>query len=181
MLLKSPAMFDHAAEVRYRQLAANLPHTSVTVFDRELRIILAAGAGLAAVGYQPASLEGKLIPEATPPDIWAKLEHHYRGALIGESAEFDHTSTRTGVVFHNRITPMRDESGRIIGGLAVSEDVDKERRLQRELQDAQAFSSAVLAASPDITVISSMATGQATWASRSVMELLDWPAGASCA
>lgn len=177
MLLRSPAMFDDAAEVRYRQLAANLPHIAVTVFDLDLCIVLAAGAGLVAVGYQPSSLEGKLMCEVTPPQVWARLEHHYRGALDGEFAEFDHASTRTGVVFHNRLGPLRDDRGRIIGGLAISEDVTAERALQEQLQDAQAFNAAVLAASPDITVISAMDTGQMTWASRSVMELLQWPPG----
>ena len=41
VLLRSPAMFDVADYARYRQLAANLPNTSVLVFDAVLRAVLA--------------------------------------------------------------------------------------------------------------------------------------------
>lgn len=137
MLLRSPALFDDAAETRYRQLAANLPHTAVSVFDLELRYTLVAGAGLAAVGYESSTMEGSLVEEVVPPQVWTELERYYRLALAGEFSEFDHTSTVTGVIFHNRMGPLMDEGGRIIGGLAISEDVTAQRRLQAELQEAQ--------------------------------------------
>ena len=43
------------------------------------------------------------------------------------------------------------------------------------MDSAEAFNAAVLAASPDITMISSLDTGEVTWASRSVLDLLGWP------
>ena len=176
LLRSSPSMFDHAAETRYRQLAANLPHTAITVFNRDLRYVLVGGAGLGAVGYTRADMEGRLIADVVPPQVFARLQGHYLAALNGQTSEFDHTSTVTGAVFHNRMSPLRDEGGRVIGGLAISEDVTTARRLATQLHDAQAFNTAVLAASPDITAITSMATGEMTWASRSVLELLGWPA-----
>lgn len=57
-LLRSPSMFDDASEARYRQLAANLPHTSVLVVDCDLRFVLVEGAGLVAEGYDPRRMEG---------------------------------------------------------------------------------------------------------------------------
>ena len=175
ILLRSPAMFDHAAETRYRQLVSNLPHTAVFVFDRQLRYVLTGGVSQTGVGYERSALEGQRIEEAVPSEVWAQIGPHYRAALAGRSTEFDHASTVTGAVFHNRVSPMVDEAEDIIGGLVVSEDVTAQRLLQRELADAQTFNAAVLAASPDITAISSMATGQMTWASRSVLEMLGWP------
>jgi PAS domain S-box-containing protein len=177
MLLRSPALFDHAAEIRYRQLAANLPHTAVFVYDADLRYLLAGGTAMTEVGYERSAMEGRYVADVVPPAVWARIEQYYRRALAGETVSFDHTSSVTGVVFHNRIGPLLDESGRIIGGLVVSEDVTEDRRIRSELHEAQAFNAAVLAASPDVTVISSMQTGQMTWASRSVLELLGWPPG----
>ena len=177
MLLRSPAMFDHAVEIRYRQLAANLPHTAVFVFDMDLRYVLAGGAGRDNVGYERSAMEGRRIPEVVPPAVWSEIGEHYVRALDGESAEFDHVSSVTGAVFHNRVGPLLDEHSHIIGGLVIAEDVTAERRLQDELREAQAFNTAVLVASPDVTVISSAATGRLTWASRSVLELLGWPPG----
>ena len=178
LLRSSPSMFDHAAETRYRQLAANLPHTAIAVFDRDLRYTLVEGAGVQAVGYTRAQMEGRLIRDVVPDRVYQRLACFYRAALDGETSEFDHTSTVTGAVFHNRMSPLRDEAGRVIGGLAISEDVTTARRLAAELEDAQAVNTAVLAASPDVTAITSMATGEMTWASRSVLELLGWPAAA---
>lgn len=174
MLLHSPAMFDHAGEARYRQLAANLPHTSIFVFDKELRYVLAGGAGLDTSGYEHTALEGKLVSEVVPPAEWTNSERHYRAAIKGDFAEFDRPSD-VGAVFHNRIGPLRDEAGSIIGGLVIAEDVTAEHRMRERLLDAQAFNAAVLTASPDITVISSMQTGEMTWASRSVLQLIGWP------
>ena len=176
-LLKSPAMFDQAMEIRYRQLVANLPHTSVLVFDKKLRYVLAGGVDAKVVGYDRSALEGRQAQDVVPATVWSGIGHHYRQALAGESTEFDHTSSVTGVLFHNRVGPLLDEAGQIIGGLVVAEDVTDARRLRDQLDEAQAFNTAVLAASPDITVISSMDSGRMIWASRSVLEMLGWPPG----
>ena len=61
LLLRSPAMFDTTSEARYRQLAANLPHTVVLLFDPDLRFVLVEGAGLAA--DERRRLEGRLLRE----------------------------------------------------------------------------------------------------------------------
>ena len=176
-LLASPAMFNHAAETRYRQLAANLPHTAVFVFDKDLRYVLVGGAGMKDVGYQRSSMEGKLICDVVPRPVWKRISPYYQAAVAGAFADFDHTSSVTGVTFHNRIGPLLDESGRIIGGLVISDDVTADRAMHEQLAQAQAFGAAVLAASPDITVIIEVETGQMSWSSRSVMEVLGWPPG----
>ena len=177
MLLRSPAMFDHAAEVRYRQLAANLPHTAVFVVDADLRFQLAAGQELADAGYRPETFEGRLLREVLPPDLLVQFEPHYRAAVSGDEAEFDSVSAITGKVYHNRARPLLDESGKVSGGLVLAEDVTAERAAQEELARAKAFSEAVLAASPDITVISDLAHGELKWSSRDLFELLGWGPG----
>ncbi len=181
MLLHSPAMFGHADETRYRQLAANLPHTAVFLFDHDLRFTLVCGAGMAEAGYDPALMEGKLFQDVVPPQVSAAISPKFRAALAGEHLEYDNVSTVTGHVFHNRARPLTDESGRIIAGLVVSEDVTQERAIQEQLAEAQAFGSAVLAASPDITLLSDLSTGLMTWASRSVLTMLGRPPGATLA
>ncbi|MCZ4562925.1 EAL domain-containing protein [Rhodococcus sp. IEGM 1401] len=174
-LLRSPAMFDDASEARYRQLAANLPHTSVLVVDCDLRFVLVEGAGLVAEGYAPRRMEGQLLRDTVSPEAFALLEPHYLAAVAGEEISFDSVSPRTGAIFQVEARPLRDDSGRIVGAMVLSEDVSAERAALAELEQARAFRDAVLTASPDITTVTAVDTGRVTWASRSLRSLLTGP------
>lgn len=174
-LLRSPAMFDDASEARYRQLAANLPHTSVLVVDCDLRFVLVEGAGLVAEGYDPRRMEGQLLRDTVPADVYAVLEPHYLAAVAGEVSWFDSVSPRTGAVFQVQARPLREGSGRIVGAMVLSEDVTAERAAKAELEQARAFRDAVLTASPDVTTVTSVDTGRMTWRSRSLRSLFDGP------
>ncbi|MBY4109178.1 PAS domain-containing protein [Rhodococcus fascians] len=104
-LLRSPAMFDDASEARYRQLAANLPHTSVLVVDRDLRFILVEGAGLLAEGYDPRRMEGQLLQDTVPPDAYTRLKPFYTAAVDREESSFDTVGSRTGSIFAVKTRP----------------------------------------------------------------------------
>ena len=170
LLLRSPAMFDNTSEARYRQLAANLPHTVVLLVDPDLRFVLVEGAGLSAEERQ--RLEGRLLRETVTPEWFAELEPHYRAIVTGKESEFDSVSPVSGRTFHLRARALRDGSGRVVGALVLAEDVTAERAAQAELDRARAFRDAVLTASPDVTTITEVHTGALTWASRSVGALL---------
>ncbi|AMY53765.1 MULTISPECIES: PAS domain-containing protein [Nocardiaceae] len=174
-LLRSPAMFDDASEARYRQLAANLPHTSVLVVDRDLRFILVEGAGLLAEGYDPRRMEGQLLQDTVPPDAYTRLKPFYTAAIDGEESSFDTVGSRTGSIFAVKTRPLRDDTGRIVGAMVLSEDVTAEREARAELEQARAFRDAVLTASPDVTMVTDVETGTVKWASRSIGSLLTGP------
>ena len=174
-LLRSPAMFDDASEARYRQLAANLPHTSVLVVDRDLRFILVEGAGLLAEGYDPRRMEGQLLQDTVPPEVYARLKPFYTAAIDGEESSFDSVGSRTGAIFAVKTRPLRDDKGRIVGAMVLSEDVTAEREARAELEQARAFRDAVLTASPDVTIVTDVETGTVKWASRNVRSLLTGP------
>ena len=174
-LLRSPAMFDDASEARYRQLAANLPHTSVLVVDRDLRFILVEGAGLLAEGYDPRRMEGQLLQDTVPPEVYARLKPFYTAAIDGEESSFDSVGSRTGAIFAVKTRPLRDDTGRIVGAMVLSEDVTAEREARAELEQARAIRDAVLTASPDVTIVTDVETGTVKWASRNVRSLLTGP------
>lgn len=174
-LLRSPAMFDDAGEARYRQLAANLPHTTVLIVDRDLRFVLVEGADLVAEGYDPRRMEGKLLEDTVPPAVFAHLEPYYRAAVAGEESSFDSVSAGTGRIFQVRARPLRDEADAIVGAMVLSEDVTAEREARAELDRARAFRDAVLTASPDIATVVDVDTGNLTWASRSLRSLIGIP------
>ena len=174
-LLRSPAMFDDAGEARYRQLAANLPHTTVFIVDRDLRFVLVEGADLVAEGYDPRRMEGKLLEDTVPPAVFAHVEPYYRAAVEGKESSFDSVSAGTGRIFQVRARPLRDEADAIVGAMVLSEDVTAEREARAELDRARAFRDAVLTASPDVATVVDVDTGNLTWASRSLRSLIGIP------
>ena len=118
----------------FRSLAANLPRCSLHVFDRDLRFVFAGGPALEENGFDPATIEGRTLYETVSPEFSELLAVHYRRALTGEHVDFDHTSSQ-GRTFQTRIRPVRDDSGQVIAGLLVSEDVTAARALVAELAD----------------------------------------------
>ena len=74
---------------RYRALVANLPDTVVTMFDPDLRIIVAEGAQLARRGLDGASYAGRALADTMPAEQFAKIAPRYRAALAGEPQSFD--------------------------------------------------------------------------------------------
>ncbi len=111
-----------ASEAQYRQLAENLPDTSVMLFDHELRLLVAAGEALAANGYSN-DLAGVLMRDAFPPQGMDLLEGPYRAALAGRASDFTYASPVGGRLFRARARPMFNPDGEVVGGLSVMEDV----------------------------------------------------------
>ena len=114
------------AESRYRSLLDQLPSSTVTVFDRDLRAttILGAEAG--------GQTTGSRLEDVHPPAEAAILRDHYRAVLAGESRAFDLHSTATGTDVSIHAAPLR-EGREIVGCVAVSQDVTAHRRTEREL------------------------------------------------
>jgi diguanylate cyclase (GGDEF)-like protein len=177
VLLRSPAMFDDAAEARYRQLAANLPDTVVLVLDHDLRVVLADGAGAPLAGAGHTELEGRLVRDALPASAAGGLEAHLDAALHGGSADLDRVDPDTGAVRRVRTRPLRDPCGAVVGALVLVEDVTEQRAAQGRLERSLAFSAAVLDASPDVTMITDLETGALVWSSRDLWEMLGWSPG----
>ena len=172
-LLGAPSMFSDVADMAYRQLAANLPHTSVFVVDRDLRYTVAEGTGRAETGINAAAVVGRHPSEVLSPEVWARLEPHYRGAAEGTTSEFD-LAMDAGVVFNVRAVPMRGQDDAFIGALIVAENVSEQRAAVNRRNEALAFTEAVLAASPDMTMIVDLESGSMVWSSGKLSAALPW-------
>ncbi len=120
------------ADVRARALIANLPGGAAFVVDRELRFVLAEGEALGLVGMKSEDLVGRTIFEAPDPEFVEHYEPLFRRGLAGES--FTHEQETRGRCFLTRGVPLRDQAGAVSSVLAVSYDIDEQKRGEKALR-----------------------------------------------
>jgi PAS domain S-box-containing protein len=121
------------SQARYKTLLAQMPDSSIILFDHDLRLLLVEGEQLRSRGYDRAAMEGKLLDEVVSGRVLARLEPEYRAALCGETRSFD-MDMGDEVSYWVQIVPLRDAGGHIIGGMALSRDVTARRRVERALE-----------------------------------------------
>lgn len=99
--------------------------------DTRLRFTFSQGAGLANLNLQPDEVVGQALEEYLGNDA-ALVVPLARRALAGESVTYEH---RWGnQTYETRIEPMRDESGTIIGCVAVSLDISHRKTMEEALR-----------------------------------------------
>ena len=122
-VLLAAALWRLRAARRDRQLLDHLPQTVVAAFDRELRVTLAAGAGLALGERRAEDIVGSFLLGDVPQAEREPLLIHYRAALRGERRSFEYRSAKTGRDYWVRLVPLTDRPGEITGGLSVALDL----------------------------------------------------------
>lgn len=119
-----------------RTLFANVP-ALLFALNEEGTFTLAAGRGLALLGYEPAQVVGENAFERLEhrPDLVARL----RRALAGES--MSGLVEIGGYTFEALLEPIRDDNGEITGLVGVAADVTERRRQDQLLAQAQKMES----------------------------------------
>jgi len=118
-----------------RALLENFPNGSVTVFDREMRIIMVAGDALNLTGQGPGELIGKRREEVLPGEQTDWAVAHYRKALAGERVEFE--LVINSLWFNVVAVPLKDESGEVANVLAVSQDITARKMAETRLRESE--------------------------------------------
>lgn len=103
------------------------------VFDKDLRYVIAGGANLTDFGFKREQLEGRLVSEVLEEEIAERMSRHFQDALGGFNSKFEHRG-RHGLVCETTVRPLRDETGRIMYGMATSRDISAQRRHESDLR-----------------------------------------------
>ncbi|WP_424000866.1 PAS domain S-box protein [Haloarcula salina] len=119
-------------KAQYETLIENIPGIGVFLFDRDARYTVAGGDELSAVGLTSTDFEGASPSDLFPEAIADELEQYYRAALAGDENTFEQAFQDR--YYRIQTVPVRDESGDVISGLAVSVDVTEGRARQTELE-----------------------------------------------
>ena len=115
-------------------VVANVPIV-LFAFDRHGKITFLEGKGLEALRLKPTQALGKssfVIHPRLPFDDIA-----VRRVLAGEDVTW---SGPTGIRHHEtRLTPLKNNAGRVVGAIGVSIDITEHRRLEAEIQHISEF------------------------------------------
>jgi diguanylate cyclase (GGDEF)-like protein/PAS domain S-box-containing protein len=122
------ASADQAAAAALREL----PEALILVFDRDLRFVLTAGQALERLGSPNAGLDGQLVEEAFPGELWRTLEPLFRSALEGETRSREIWTAEERHCLMVDVGPLRlhaasEEDTAIAGGVAVVLDITARR------------------------------------------------------
>ncbi|MBF0590640.1 MAG: PAS domain S-box protein, partial [Nitrospirae bacterium] len=131
---KYAEMATRRSEELYRTMVSNFPNGAVLLFDRQMTLSLVDGLGLKDMGYSKETLEGKNIWEAFPIDIATKLMPHLRAALTGRQSVSELTFGHR--VYQLRTIPVRNESGDVYAGTAVTQDITERKKMEDTLKKA---------------------------------------------
>jgi len=120
----------HRGELLYREMARNFPNGSIGLFDHDLRFLIFGGTQV-AMKRDPETTAGRTLAEILPPEVVAQIEPVHRDALRGVDGRVEVViAGRTLVI---RARPVRDETGAVIMGIAMSQDVTDQRALRAQV------------------------------------------------
>jgi len=118
------------SEILYREMARNFPNGAIGLFDHDLRFLVFGGTQL-ALNRDPEGVVGHTLAEILPLEVVARIEPVHRDALRGVDG-------RVEVVIQGRILvirarPVRDETGAVVMGISMSQDVTEQRALRAQV------------------------------------------------
>ncbi len=132
---RAAAAAARQSETVYRMFAQHMPHTSVLMFDHELRFMLAEGPFLKQFGSQWENLTGKTVYESLPPETLEYLIPIYQRALKGEVFSFERILDEYS--YQAYVTPVRDENGNITAGMILSRDTTQAKLAETALLNSE--------------------------------------------
>jgi PAS domain S-box-containing protein len=133
--IEKTRLFERAQAVLEEQLRTVVSNTPVVLFalDKEGAFTLLEGKSLDVLGLRPGEVVGQPVA-----DIFAgfpKAIEGARRALSGETAAM--IVEGLGLVFDTQYTPLRDESGEVIGAIGVATDITERRKLERQIEQQE--------------------------------------------
>ncbi len=123
------------SEALHRTLTANLPDTSVFLFDHDLRVLIADGEAIRQLPWLDEDMfRGRKVSELyaeVPAEILHLSLENYRAALQGERRAFEFDSD--GLTFAVQAVPVRADDGSVESALVVARDITEHTRNTRQL------------------------------------------------
>ncbi len=124
------------SEARYRILARNLPDGVVTLYDRDLRLLIVEGPALVTAGFTKEAVEGQRLTDIFDAAHANALKDPFLHAFAGRTHEFEFAYA--GRSFLVRVLPISDSAGSITMGMALALDITARHAAEREIAESHA-------------------------------------------
>lgn len=115
----------------YTTLIENFPG-GVFLFDKQLQYVHAGGEELSTVGLSAAEFKKSTPYDVFPSDVAETVASAYRTALDGETTTYE--EQLKGEWYRVTAAPVRDETGQVILGMAVAQNITDEKRRRDEIR-----------------------------------------------
>ena len=132
----------HAAEQElrrkdglYRALAANIPQTTIFLFDKNHICLLAEGEGLRTFADQEKEYMGKRLRDVVSPWMYEVIAPELDKTWAEESVTFEWATD--GRAYAGQTVPVRDEEGEIFAGMMLIRDVTERKQAETRLVRAE--------------------------------------------
>jgi len=140
----------------FKNLSENLVQSSldgILAFDRECRYILWNPAMERITGLEKSKVLGKCAFDVFPFLKKTGEDHYFSQALEGKNIiaeERPYIVPETGRegFFEGHYSPLRGESGEIVGGVAIIREITERKRAEEVLREANQTLQALIEASP---------------------------------
>lgn len=131
---------------RYEALVEHFPDGGVFLFNEDLECMLAGGGGLAEGGLSAEEITETALHERYPSEIADEHEARFRATLEGERQEYEQTYKDRH--YRIRTVPIRNATGDVVHGMAVSEDITDRKEQEREMRRLKAFNETLVEQAP---------------------------------
>ncbi|GAA1822898.1 PAS domain S-box protein [Planosporangium flavigriseum] len=131
------------AEERARHLAAIVDHSDEAIIEADLHGVIrtANPAVKRMIGYEPSELIGQHVRLLAPAEAAPQVTAAIAAVVAGESLGVLHVENRRKdgslIDVALRVSPVRDESGTIVGMSSVARDVTAETHAKAELEASE--------------------------------------------
>jgi len=115
----------------YRTMAANMPNSTVFMFDRQLRFMLVEGDDLNKAGSNKSKMVGKTLREAFETESANILEQYFKASLLGVESTIEIEQNGKHYVYY--FLPVRAENNEIMSGIALSVNITELKQTKTEV------------------------------------------------
>ncbi len=116
-----------------RMLVNSIPNTSILIFDKDHRFIIAGGGELEKTGFEKSSIIGKTLKESFPKEVSDLFEPLYKKAIAGENSIFEMNFGE--YVYNQQIISISTKENEIIAGAVISENISERKKVEKILKE----------------------------------------------
>ena len=163
---------QRVSEERYRLLVKSLPRSAILLCDRELRLVLVDGPEVEATGFSKATMEGKTIFEALPPEFARLVEGNLRRVLRGES--FSAELPFRDLWYTYNYLPIRNADGEVLYGLILALNITEQHHAQEALRQSEEQLAKIVQSAPEPMTILRDADSVVTYVNPAFEAMFGW-------